>query len=176
MPVRQPPDMGKAGIQIAAAGADALDAIDALSRRAFDPRFGEAWSKAQCLSVLAMPGYRLRGAWLEQEGSEGQGRRLAGFAIIRSVGDESELLLLAVDPSARRQGVATALLQDWMNSAVEAGVVRVFLEMRTDNEARALYEAHDFFEVAVRPRYYRGNDGVMRDAVTMQRRLDNLTV
>lgn len=160
-------------LHIAAAGADALDDIDALSQRAFDPRFGEAWSKAQCLSVLAMPGYRLRGAWLAPEGDNGEAARLVGYAIIRTVGEESELLLLAVDPCARRQGVATALLADWMNSAVQSGVVRAFLEMRTDNDARALYEAHDFVEMAVRPRYYRGNDGVMRDAVTMQRRLDS---
>lgn len=150
-------------------GAESLDAIEAISLRAFDPRYGEAWNKAQCLSVLALPGYRIVGAWLGNAVTA----RLVGYAIIRSVADESELLLLAVDPSERRQGVASLLLDEWLNSARDRGVVRAFLEMRTDNDAAALYRRHGFVEIAVRSAYYRGNDGVMRDAVTMECRLDS---
>lgn len=33
--------------------------VDALMTAAFDPRYGEAWTRNQCLGVLAMPGVRL---------------------------------------------------------------------------------------------------------------------
>lgn len=150
-------------IQTAALGADSLAAVEAISRRAFDPRYGEAWSKAQCLSVLSLPGYRLRGAWI----GDGVAATLAGFAIDRSVADESELLLIAVDPAYRCQGVAAHLLEDWLTNSRDKAIARAFLEMREDNPARSLYERTGFKQVAVRRAYYRGNDGVMRDAVTM---------
>jgi ribosomal-protein-alanine N-acetyltransferase len=41
--------------------------------------------------------------------------------------------------------------------------------MRTDNPARQLYDQMGFSIVGRRPDYYRGKDGKLRDAVTMQR-------
>ena len=155
-------------IYTTALGAESLPLIEAISARAFDPRYGEAWSKAQCLSVLSLPGYRLRGAWIEEAGSA---PTLAGFSIDRSVADESELLLIAVDPDHRCKGVAAHLLEDWLNNSREKDIARAFLEMREDNAARSLYERTGFKQMAIRKAYYRGNDGVMRDAVTMDCRL-----
>lgn len=155
-------------IHIAALGAESLPLIEDISARAFDPRYGEAWSKAQCLSVLSLPGYRLRGAWIEEADNA---PTLAGFSIDRSVADESELLLIAVDPVHRCKGVAAHLLEDWLTNSRDKDIVRVFLEMREDNPARSLYERTGFKQMAVRKAYYRGNDGVMRDAVTMDCRL-----
>ena len=160
-------------------GAAALPAVEAISLAAFDPAYGEAWSKAQCLSVLALPGYRLSGAWIDvgQGGSvriaprPGGDAVLAGFAIDRSVADESELLLLAVHPAYRRRGIAGRLLNDWLAGARNRGVRRAFLEMRENNPARALYAAHDFVEVGRRKDYYRGADGTSFHAVTMERHL-----
>lgn len=151
-------------IRIAALGADSLAAVEAISLRAFDPRYGEAWSNAQCLSVLSLPGYRLRGAWMEDGAAAAT---LAGFSIDRAVADESELLLIAVDPVHRRKGIAAHLLEDWLTNSRDKGIGRAFLEMREDNPARSLYERAGFKQMAVRKAYYRGNDGVMRDAVTM---------
>ena len=85
---------------------------------------------------------------------------------------ESELLLLAVDPQWRRRGMASLLLDDWQRRVAAANVVHLYLEMRADNEARALYEQSGFREIGLRPNYYRGNDGVMRDAVTMSKLID----
>lgn len=159
-------------IHTTAIGAESLAQVEAISARAFDPRYGEAWSKAQCLSVLSLPGYRLRGAWIEDAGTAPMPTPiLAGFAISRSVADESELLLIAVDPACRCQGVATHLLEDWLTNSRDKDIARAFLEMREDNPARSLYERTGFKQMAVRKAYYRGNDGVMRDAVTMDCRL-----
>jgi ribosomal-protein-alanine N-acetyltransferase len=149
-------------VTVGALGVDSLSAVDGISARAFDPRYGEAWNKAQCLAVLALPGYRLRGAWV---GDPVQG--LMGFCIDRTVAGESELLLLAVDPAARRQGVGAKLMTDWLGHARSQGVTRAFLEMREDNPARHLYDNFGFRPIAVRPAYYRGGDGILRDAVTM---------
>ena len=85
--------------------ADARDigVVDRLMADAFDPRYGEAWTRNQCLGVLAMPGVRLTLAEVDDEP--------AGFALVRRVLDEEELLLLAVARDHRRQGVGRALLR-----------------------------------------------------------------
>ena len=157
-------------LNVGAVGASCLPAIEAVMCRAFDPTFGEAWSKAQCLSVLAYPGYALRGAWFGKDPAAG----LAGFAISRAVAGESELLLIAVDPDHRRAGVANALMDDWMELNQEKGVTRAFLEMREDNSARSLYEQWGFRDIAIRKAYYLGKDGVARNAVTMQKLISGL--
>lgn len=167
MSTAPPSDDAVPALVTGAIGADLLPAVEALSSRAFDPRYGEAWTKAQCLSALALPGYRLRGCWL----ADGPDGGLLGFAIDRTVVDESELLLLATDPAARRRGVARRLIEDWLAMARARGVSRLFLEMREDNDARALYRQFGFREVALRRAYYRGGDGLLRNAVTMDRHL-----
>jgi [ribosomal protein S18]-alanine N-acetyltransferase len=149
------------GLAIAHAGVDALAGIEAVMGRAFDPVFGEAWSPAQCLAVLSMPGYALRIASI--------GTQISGFAIIRWVADDSELLLIAVDPAARGQGIGTALIGDWLTHGRATGASRFFLEMRTDNPAQRLYAQMGFAMCGHRPGYYKGADGAVRDAITMQR-------
>jgi ribosomal-protein-alanine N-acetyltransferase len=148
-------------VDIAGVGIDDLPQVEKVMARAFDPAFGEAWSPAQCLAVLTLPGYALRVATTAEE--------LVGFAIIRWVADESELLLLAVEPAWRGQGVGSLLIRDWIELGMANGASRFFLEMRTDNPARQLYDQMGFSIVGRRPDYYRGKDGKLRDAVTMQR-------
>lgn len=156
-------------ITVELAGAESLPQIEQIIAAAFDPRFGEAWTKAQCLSVLALPGYAITTASLPAD--EGGEPVLAGFSIQRTVGDESELLLLGVDPLRQRKGIASGLIAHWLNWARARGVMRAFLEMRSDNPARTVYERFAFTDVAIRKAYYRGGDGVLRDAVTMECRL-----
>jgi ribosomal-protein-alanine N-acetyltransferase len=62
------------------------------------------------------------------------------------------------------------LMDDWMAWAKEEGAEEYFLEMRADNDAVHLYERTGFSECGRRPAYYRGGDGVVRDAITMRRR------
>lgn len=146
---------------IVSLGAERLDEVDAVSRAAFDPRFGEAWTKAQCLSSMAMPGHRLTGIEVDGE--------LVAFAITRTIVDESELLLLAVAPKHRGSGLGRKLIAHWLDDVASKGVRRAFLEMREDNPAAHLYRAMHFVPVGLRKSYYRGNDGVMRNAVSMER-------
>lgn len=138
-----------------------------LMARAFDPAFGEAWSQAQCLAIFTLPGYRMTGAW----SGAGRDRTLTGFSIDRSVGGQSELLLLGVDPALRRAGIGRILVDEWIDHCGNRDVQQAFLEVRADNPARLFYESLGFAPIGRRPSYYRGNDGKVRDAITMSRPL-----
>ena len=150
-------------ITLRAGDARDIGLVDALMTAAFDPRYGEAWTRGQCLGVLAMPGVRLTLADLNGEP--------AGFALVRTVTDEAELLLLAVAPPLRRSGIATALLRAVTGDCAAAGVRDLHLEVRAGNEAAKLYLAHGFAKVGERRGYYRGRGGAVLDAHTYRRAL-----
>lgn len=138
-----------------------LPAVDAIMQQAFDPRFGEAWTRAQCLGIMAMPG-----VWLILATVQGEA---AGFALSRSIADETELLLLATAPAFRRRGVAKALISAVIATAKERGSSRVHLEVRSGNEAVKLYISAGFTKIGERRGYYRGPNGVLFDAQTFSR-------
>ena len=140
-----------------------IDTVDALMAQAFDPRYGEAWTRGQCLGVLAMPGVRLLLASLDDEP--------AGFAMTRTVLDEIELLLLATTPRHRRRGVGATLLRAVVGEARAEGATRMHLEVRAGNDAVQLYLAQGFAKVGERRGYYRGRLGHLHDAHTYSRAL-----
>lgn len=128
---------------------------------AFPATYGEAWSRSQCTGILPMAGVALRIA--ERDGS------IAGFALVRAVLDEAELLLIAVDPKAQQQGIGAALVDDFIAFARSRGVSRLHLEVREGNSAMMLYERAGFTLAGRRRDYYRGRDGHNRDALTLAR-------
>ena len=137
---------------------DEIGEVVDLMRRAFDPRFGEAWTLSQLAGVLAMPGARLTVARRRT--------RLLGFALVRTVLDESELMLIAVEPTARRVGIAAAMMSDVTKTALGAGTRKLHLEVRSGNEATEMYRAHGFTKAGERVNYYRGPAGEVFDAET----------
>jgi ribosomal-protein-alanine N-acetyltransferase len=145
---------------LAAADISDVDNVMPVMTAAFDPRFGEAWTASQLCTLFAVPGAILVLAW--------RNGVIAGFYAARLAGPESELLLLAVAPEQRRGGIGQALLDHWLAWARDAGASDFFLEMRADNPARRLYEQASFAECGRRPDYYRGQDGVLRAAITMR--------
>lgn len=155
------------GIRLATARVADLSAVMRVMEAAFDPAYGEAWSAAQLLTLFALPSARVCLAW-EGEGA-GDGETPCGFAAARVAGGESELLLLGVDPAWRGRGVGARLIADWRAWAEGRGAEDYFLEMRADNDAVHLYRRSGFTECGRRPAYYRGADGVVRDAITMRR-------
>lgn len=148
-------------IRLATARVADLAAVMRVMDAAFAPAYGEAWSGAQLLTLFALPSARVCVAW--------DGEQPCGFSAARLAGPESELLLLAVDPAWRGRGIGALLMQDWQAWAAALGAEEYFLEMRADNDAIHLYTRAEFLEVGRRPAYYRGNDGIMRDAITMRR-------
>jgi ribosomal-protein-alanine N-acetyltransferase len=91
-----------------------------------------------------------------------------GYASFHNVGDEAELLRLAVLPDQRRRGIARQLLEHGFARLRQTGVASCFLEVREDNEgAIALYRDAGFEYSGRRRAYYR--DGT--DAFVLLRRL-----
>ena len=135
-----------------------LGAVNGLCAAAFHPRFGEAWTPSQCAGMLALPG-----VWLTIASADDQ---VLGFAMSRSILEDSELLLLAVDPAGRRRGVGRALLRSVMAEAKIRGASDLHLEVRAGNPAVALYLGQGFSKIGERRNYYRGNEGQQFDAHT----------
>ncbi|MEP5758027.1 MAG: GNAT family N-acetyltransferase [Litoreibacter sp.] len=93
-----------------------------------------------------------------------------GFLVCRIIADEAELLTVAVDPDARRKGVASHLLGSLLAHCEAARVTTIFLDVAVSNHAaQALYEIHGFIETTRRNAYYRRPDGGREDAVLMMR-------
>lgn len=135
------------------------DAMEVMVR-AFDPVFGEAWTMSQLAGVMLMPGTWLTVARLDAAP--------LGFALVRSVLDECELLLLAVDPLWRGRGIGETLLRHSLTTARRRGITSMNLEVRSTNKAVKLYEKSGFEYVHRRPGYYRGNDGQLHDALSFR--------
>jgi len=155
-PLPSSPDL----IAIRDAGGDDMDAVMAIMGAAFEPTYGEAWTSSQCAGILPMAGVSLR---LATSGDGG----VIGFALMRAIADEAELLLIAVDPAAQQRGVGAALVEDFIAFAATRGARRLHLEVRDGNSAILLYERAGFSLVGRRRDYYRGSDGHKRDALTL---------
>jgi len=137
-----------------------LEGVMAVMTTAFDPGFGEGWSRSQCAGILPLSGVILSIA----RDDLGQVR---GFALQRTVAGESELLLLGVHRSARRCGIGGRLLDHFIDTSRASGATRIHLEVRDGNPATAMYAGLGFVAEGRRTNYYRGSDGRLFDAVTM---------
>jgi ribosomal-protein-alanine N-acetyltransferase len=149
--------------ELRAGGAGDLAQVNAIMQDAFDPRYGEAWTGAQCLGMLSLPG-----VWLTLASIAG---RDVAFALARTTGEEAELLLLATRPGYRGKGAGGALLRAVIADAVSRGVTQLHLEVRAGNDAVRLYTREGFVKVGERRSYYRGKAGQQFDAHTYARRL-----
>jgi ribosomal-protein-alanine N-acetyltransferase len=80
---------------------------------------------------------------------------IAGFAVLRLMGDGWELLKIAVDKDFRRHGAADMLIAAALGHAAENAPGPVYLEVRKSNAAAiALYEKHGFNSMRQRKDYY----------------------
>jgi ribosomal-protein-alanine N-acetyltransferase len=78
-----------------------------------------------------------------------------GLILVRIAADEAEILTLAVNPTARRGGIGSALLREATIQAAAMGARAVFLEVSVANIAgKRLYASAGFVQAGKRPRYY----------------------
>lgn len=147
-------------------GLDDLGAVMKVMTAAFPDRFGEAWTRSQCAGILPMTGVRL----VLARDDSGQ---VLGFALYRTIVDDSELLLLAVSPDSQRKGVGRQLLSHFIEDAKKNGANRIHLEVRDGNPAVRMYEAAGFVQSNRRPNYYRGRDGAHYDALSFTLSAEN---
>ena len=124
--------------------------------------FDDAWSAAMIRRILSTP---------DSFGLVARRNRLwsvNGFALVRGVADECELLSLAVASDERGVGVGSLLVAGVIHQSHAAGARKLFLEVAEDNfVARKLYDGFGFVPVGRRPDYYVRADGSKASAVTM---------
>ena len=123
--------------------------------------FDHAWSAAEIAQLLDGAG----GFALLIE----DGEAAVAFILCRAIAGEAEILTLAVAPSARRRGLARALVDAAAGAARMAGAQSLFLEVADDNApAIGLYPAAGFDQAGLRRGYYhRGPAGAV-DALVMR--------
>jgi [ribosomal protein S18]-alanine N-acetyltransferase len=115
------------------------------------------WSLQQYEQVFANREPRRQALVIERDGIE-------GFLVARVLDKEWEIENMAVSGPARRHGLGTRLLGEFLDRARVAGAEMVFLEVRESNHAaRALYEKWAFVQSGRRKGYYRGPE---EDAIT----------
>jgi [ribosomal protein S18]-alanine N-acetyltransferase len=114
--------------------------------------FTKGWSEAALHELLESPGIVALVA-------------PCGFVLARAAADEAEILTLAVEPQARRQGLATVLVMRAAEAAAMRGAKTMFLEVATANDAaRALYRRLGLREAGRRKAYY----GAGEDALILR--------
>jgi len=104
------------------------------------------WSPAQYQEIFSSA----RVAFVIEEDG-----KLMGFVVGRAVASEWELENIAVVGTARRRGLGTHLLGEFLHHIQSSGGREIFLEVRESNHAaRALYEKWAFIESGRRKAYY----------------------
>jgi ribosomal-protein-alanine N-acetyltransferase len=95
---------------------------------------------------------------------------VAGYIVAFSVGEDAEVLNVAVDTRFRGKGLAGHMLDAAMIELGARGVRAAFLEVRESNSAaRALYGSRGFTEIGRRSKYYRRP---VEDALVLRRVLE----
>jgi [ribosomal protein S18]-alanine N-acetyltransferase len=134
-----------------------LPQVIAIERRAFPT----PWSLAMFVLELSKPSGICLAAALPSER-----RQLVGYLICSRYDTVWHVMNIAVDPSRRRVGVASALLAE-LYARVDDHQARYTLEVRQSNhQAIHLYEREGFRAAGVRRRYYQDNG---EDALVMWR-------
>lgn len=130
-----------------------LDEVIEIERRSFP----EPWSRGLFLHELKVPFSKTILAR-----ADAAPHTLLGYACWWLVGDEIQILNVAVDPECRQRGVGRTLVALVMQAATPP-VRTVTLEVRRDNAAAiALYRSFGFTETGLRRNYYgRGNDAII---------------
>lgn len=90
---------------------------------------------------------------------------IVGFIDFWITFEACQLTKLAVAKKARKQGIASEMIDFMVEEAEEQGCEAIFLEVRKSNlAAQKLYEKHDFLEINIRKEYYPDN---YEDAIVM---------
>ena len=148
-------------VRIAPGTADEIGPVMKIMDAAFGDKFGEAWTRSQLSGILPMSGVILTLA------IDCAREAVVGFSLVRTVADESELLLIAVHPDEQGRGVGRLLLEHFMDQGRDENVRRVHLEVRDGNPAIGMYRAAGFSQVGRRRNYYHAVNGKRFDAITL---------
>ena len=134
--------------------------IASISRQQVEYGLNWRWTPARVKRYIADPESMVLVA--------GTGGVIQGFAIMKFADDAAHLLLLAVQPKARREGVGTELLAWLEKSCDTAGILKVRLEVRASNDmAKQFYASLGYQLVGRMNAYYDSQEA----AVVMEKSL-----
>ena len=151
-------------ITIRPLGYSDLPQVIGIERRAFPT----PWSLAMFVLELSKPSSICLAA---VGGEDADRKELVGYLICSRYADAWHLMNVAVDPPARRQGIATAMM--WRLLEQAGSDATYTLEVRPSNrEAIDLYERFGFRSAGLRPRYYQDTG---EDAMIMWRTADSVS-
>lgn len=113
--------------------------------------FADAWTEAMVADSLAQKYNHL---WI----AENDAGMPYGYLLANVLGDETELLRVAVNPECRKDGIGQLLMDAYLTFA-RTVAVRGLLEVRHGNDAaRHLYEKNGYHLLACRKNYYKHPD------------------
>jgi ribosomal-protein-alanine N-acetyltransferase len=108
------------------------------------------WNQNEYLQLFAQEPVQARLALVIEEGAE-----VVGFIVGKQIDHECEIENIAVSGAARRRGLGTRLLGEFLELVQRQGGREIWLEVRESNvAARALYEKWAFVEAGRRRAYY----------------------
>ncbi len=109
------------------------------------------WNQNEYLQLFAQQSLQSRLALVVEEGGE-----VVGFIVGKQFDHECEIENIAIIGAARRRGLGTRLLGEFLKLVQARGGREIWLEVRESNlAARALYEKWAFVEAGRRKAYYR---------------------
>ena len=147
-------------IKVVPMTADHLEELEKLERICFS----RPWSRKMLAEELEN---ECAAFLVAEDAATGQ---VVGYAGLLVVADEGYITNVAVRPDCRRQGVASQLLEVFMNFAKGNRLAFLTLEVRASNyDAIALYGSRGFRSVGRRKNYY---EHPKEDAVIMTKEFD----
>lgn len=158
--------MALAATELSLARLEDAPRIARLSRDEIERGLDWRWRPPAIRRLIAHPETAVLCARCRVDGEE----LLGGFGIMEFGLDVAHLVLLAVEPRLRRQGLARRLLGWLEKSACTAGIREIRLEVRADNrDAHKFYEVLGFVRGDYMPGFYQGKVAAYR---MTKRRLD----
>jgi ribosomal-protein-alanine N-acetyltransferase len=125
--------------------------------------FADPWSEESFRRLLGVPPAIFLVALFPPD------KAVVGYVIAFAVGEDAEILNVAVDVKFRGRGLAGQMLDAALIEMGARGVRSAFLEVRESNSAaRALYKSRAFIEIGRRSNYYRRP---VEDALVLRRSL-----
>ncbi len=108
------------------------------------------WNQNEYLQLFAQEPLQRRLALVIEDSTE-----VVGFIVGKQIDQECEIENIAVSGAARRRGLGTRLLDEFLALIQRQGGREIWLEVRESNlAARALYEKWAFVEAGRRKAYY----------------------
>jgi ribosomal-protein-alanine N-acetyltransferase len=142
-------------VRLGLAHVDDAPAIAAMSRQLIEHGLAWSWNEdrvARCLRNRDCVVLAARDR-----------RRVIGFAIMEFYAIHAHLNLLAVQPGYQRQRIGRQLLEWLEASARTAGIFKVNLELRANNDgARTFYEKLGYRSGGRKAAYYDGREDALR--------------